>query len=184
LTNESANIDIIIRGCRNGDRKAQESLYKSYYRAMITICLRYTKNDSDAVEVLNTAFLKVFKNIKRYDPQLAAPYTWIRTIVINSCIDFNTQRNRAQSLQELAEDTDIHIPPEAISKIKTEELLRLVRSLPEATRTVFNLYSIEGYSHKEIAQLLGISTGTSKWHLAEARKKLQELLQEPKLKMS
>ena len=151
---------------------------------MITICLRFTKNDRDAIEVLNTDFLKVFNNIRRYDPARGSLYTWIRTIVVNTCIDFNSQKSRVQRVQELSEETDVSILPEATSKMKAEELLLLVRGLPEATRTVFNLYCMEGYSHKEIAQLLGISTGTSKWHLSDARKKLQELLQKPTRKVS
>ena len=94
---------------------------------MITICLRFTKNDRDAIEVLNTAFLKVFNNIKRYDPAQGSLYTWIRTIVVNTCIDFNSQKSRVQRVQELSEETDVSILPEAISKMKAEELLLLVK---------------------------------------------------------
>ena len=79
---------------------------------------------------------------------------------------------------------EVHIPPDVISKIETAELLELVRELTPATRAVFNLYVIEGYRHKEIAQLLSISEGTSKWHLNEARKNLQQLINKPKVKIS
>ena len=87
MGNEEEHINI-IRGCKQNDRKAQEALYKAYYKAMVTICLRYTKDEEDAVEVLNNGFLKVFQNIQRYDPAQASLYTWIRTIVVNSCLDF------------------------------------------------------------------------------------------------
>ena len=183
MNNEQENIDI-IRGCKKGDRKAQERLYRNYYRAMITICLRYTKNEEDAVEVLNNGFLKVFRNIQVYESLQASLYTWIRTIVINSCLDFIKQKQREEKVNELSEDTEVHIAPEVISKISATELLNQVRKLPPATQAVFNLYVIEGYSHKEIGQLLNIREGTSKWHLSEARKSLQLLINQPKVKIS
>lgn len=151
---------------------------------MVTICLRYTKNDEDAVEVLNNGFLKVFKNIQRYDSSQASLYTWIRTIVIHGCLDFIKQKQKLEKVSELTEDAEVHVAPEVISKMKTAELLEGVRTLPPATQAVFNLYVIEGYNHKEIAQLLSISEGTSKWHLSEARKNLQQLINEPKVKIS
>jgi RNA polymerase sigma factor (sigma-70 family) len=183
LNNEQENIDI-ISGCKKGDRKAQEKLYKNYYRAMITVCLRYTKNDEDAVEVLNNGFFKVFKNIQRYESSQASLYTWIRTIVVNSCLDFIKQKQRIEKVNELSDDTEVHIAPEVIGKMKTAELLNQVRKLAPATQAVFNLYAIEGYTHKEIARLLNISEGTSKWHLSEARKNLQQLINQPKVKIS
>jgi len=183
LNNEQENIDI-VSGCIKGDRKAQERLYKNYYRAMMTICLRYTKNDEDAVEVLNNGFLKVFRTIQRYDSVQASLYTWIRTIVINSCIDFIKQKHKLGKVSELSEEVEVHVDPEVISKLKTADLLQEVRRLAPATQAVFNLYGVEGYSHKEIAQLLNISEGTSKWHLSEARKNLQQLIREPQVKIS
>jgi RNA polymerase sigma-70 factor (ECF subfamily) len=183
LSNEQENIDI-ISGCKKSDRKAQEKLYKNYYRAMMTICLRYTKNDEDAVEVLNTGFLKVFGNIQRYDSTQASLYTWIRTIIINSCLNFIKQKQKQGKVSELSEDIEVHINPEVISKMKMAELLEQVRRLAPATQAVFNLYVIEGYNHKEIGELLNISEGTSKWHLSEARKILQQLINEPKAKIS
>jgi RNA polymerase sigma factor (sigma-70 family) len=175
LIREQENIDI-INGCKNGDRKAQEQLYKNYYRAMISLCLRYTKNEDDAVEVLNTGFLKVFNNIQRYGPEQASLYTWIRTIVINSCLDFIKAKQRLEQHQQLDEALDVHIPAETVTRMTAAELLQLVRQLPPATQAVFNLYVIEGYSHKEIGELLKISEGTSKWHLSEARKSLQQMI--------
>ena len=172
MTNEEEHINI-IRGCKQNDRKAQEALYKAYYKTMVTICLRYTKNEEDAVEVLNNGFLKVFQNIQRYESSVASLYTWIRTIVINSCLDFIKKKNRIEGHHELNKATEVHVPAEVFGKMKATELLKLIRSLPPSTATVFNLYVIEGYNHKEIGNLLGISEGTSKWHLSEARKQLQ-----------
>ena len=165
----------IISGCVKGDRKAQERLYKEYYSSMVKLCMRYTKNEEDAVEVLNNGFLKVFKNIQRYEPGKASLYTWIRTIVINTCLDFIKSKQNIEPYKEL--DETVHIPSDVISKMKADELLRLIRRLPPSTQAVFNLYVIEGYGHKEIGTLLNISEGTSKWHLSEARQRLQKMIQ-------
>lgn len=175
MSNEQEHKNI-IEGCKQANRKAQEVLYKAYYKAMMTICLRYTKNEDDAVEVLNNGFLKVFQNIKQYEATKASLYTWMRTIVVNSCLDFVKKKGRASRHQELNGDADVHIPAEVTGKMKAAELLALVRSLPPSTAAVFNLYVTEGYNHREIATLLNISEGTSKWHLSEARKGLQQKL--------
>jgi RNA polymerase sigma-70 factor (ECF subfamily) len=98
-------------------------------------------------------FLKVFKNIQRYEPAQGSLYTWIRTIVINSCLDYIKAKARTEQHKELNEATDLDIPAEVVSKMKATELLKLVRELPPATQAVFNLYIIEGYNHKEVAQL-------------------------------
>lgn len=173
----------IINGCIKGERKAQEQLYKDYYGAMVTICMRYTKNENDAVEVLNNGFLKVLMNIQRYDPGKATLYTWIRTIVINCCIDFLKIKERSGGHKELDETTAIQVDAEAINRMKADEVLHMVRQLPPATQAVFNLYSIDGYNHKEIATLLNISAGTSKWHLSEARKNLQQMIRLQEVKI-
>lgn len=138
--------------------------------------MRYTKNVNDAAEVLNSGFLKVFLNIQRYDPAQANLYTWIRTIVINTCLDFLKLKHKTEQHKELDKTVEVHIDAEAINKMEVIMLLHLVRQLPPATQAVFNLYVMEGYNHKEIGQLLNISDGTSKWHLSEARKSLQQMI--------
>lgn len=177
MQSDTIHINSLVEGCRAGDRKAQEALYRAYYGAMVSLCLRYTKNDADAVEVLNTGFLKVFQNIHRYNQKQAGLYAWIRTIIMNSCLDFIRQKKGALPSSDIEYAAEVHIPAEAVQKMGAEELLALVRALAPATQAVFNLYVLEGYSHKEIAALLRISEGTSKWHLAAARKQLQQQLQ-------
>jgi len=145
---------------------------------MMNLCLRYTKNERDALEVLNTGFYKTYKNINRFDAGKASLYTWIRTIIINSCLDFIKARQTLSGAGELEQAANVHVPPAAISKMSATEILQLVRQLPPATQAVFNLYVMEGYSHAEIGKLAGISEGTSKWHLSEARKKLQKKINE------
>jgi len=167
----------LISGCIENNRQAQERLYKQLYGPMASICLRYTRNDEDAIEVLHNGFLKVFKNIHTYDSAKAYLYTWIRTIVVHAAIDFLRQKDRHYSPMEIEKVAEPEIDSEVIQKMKAEEILKLVRKLPQATQTVFNLYVVDGYTHKEIGQLLGISEGTSKWHLSEARRQLKKLLQ-------
>jgi RNA polymerase sigma-70 factor (ECF subfamily) len=167
----------LITGCISGDRRAQELLYKQFYGPMSTICLRYTRNQEDAIEVLHNGFLKVYKNIHTYDATKASLYTWIRTIVVNSAIDFIRQRGKFNNHIELEKAEEPAIDADAVQRMSSRELLKLVQQLTPATQGVFNLYVIEGYNHREIANLLGISEGTSKWHLSEARKQLQKLLQ-------
>jgi RNA polymerase sigma factor (sigma-70 family) len=177
LINEEQDINNIISGCKAGNRKAQEKLYRSFYRAMVSLCLRYTKNEEDAMEVLNTGFYKVYKNIDRYDAGKGALYTWIRTIIINSCLDFIKTKNTQELWQELDQAAQVDLPPEVFMKMSAQDILKLVRQLPSATQAVFNLYVMDGFTHREIGELLGTSDGTSKWHLSEARKTLQQLIQ-------
>ncbi len=145
---------------------------------MMSLCLRYTKNETDAMEVLNTGFYKVYNNIHRFDSSRASIYTWIRTIIINSCLDYIKSKQKIIQQVALDEIAGVQIDPDIISKMKSEHLLHLVRKLSPATQAVFNLFIIEGYTHKEIGELLHISEGTSKWHLSEARKNLQSMINE------
>jgi len=176
LSTNATDIEL-INGCINNNRKAQEHLYKKFYGPMASICLRYTRNQEDAIEVLHNGFLKVFKNIHTYDMSRASLYTWVRTIIINSSIDFVRQRSKFHTHIELEKVDEPAIDADAIQRMSSHEVLLLVQKLSPATQTVFNLYVVEGYNHREIANLLGISEGTSKWHLSEARKQLQKLLQ-------
>ena len=146
----------------------------------MNLCLRYTKNEVDAMEALNTGFYKVYKNIHRFDATKASLYTWIRTIIINSCLDLVKRNQQFSVMGELEQAAEINVPPAAIAGMSATEILKLVRELPPATQAVFNLYVMEGFNHNEIATLMKISSGTSKWHLSEARKKLQVMINEQK----
>jgi RNA polymerase sigma factor (sigma-70 family) len=176
LDQKEDNIEDIISGCKENNRKAQEKLYRNFYRSMMSLCLRYTKNEADAMEVLNTGFYKVYKNISRYDSTKGALFTWIRTIILNSCLSFISSKETKPSHEILEDETPVTLTPEIFQKFSAAEILKLVRQLPAATQAVFNLYVMDGFNHREIGEMLGISTGTSKWHLSEARKQLQELI--------
>ncbi len=167
----------VLEGCIKNDRKAQELFYKQFYGPMISLCMRYTRNEEDALEVLHNGFLKVFKHLATYDATKASLYTWIKTIMVNSAIDFIRARQKFKNQVELKETHDTgSTDNEALQRMSSAEVLLLVQKLPMATQTVFNLYVIEGYNHREIGDILGISDGTSKWHLSEARRQLKQLL--------
>ena len=171
------DIQILIEGCKKNDRKSQELLYKKFYVAMASLCMRYISDQQNAMQVLNDGFLKVFRNIKSYDATKAGFYTWLRKIIINTAIDFLRKFPVAYNndLSALPEDTAIE--NSIIEKMNADELLSHIKRLPPATLIVFNLYTIDGFNHREIAEILGISEGTSKWHLSEARKQLKRLIQ-------
>lgn len=166
---------LLVDGCMNNDRKAQEQLYRQFHGPMVTICMRYTRNQEDAIEVLQTGFMKVFKNISKFNSAKASLYTWVRTIMVHTAIDFLRQKQHFKHIDEV-EETIIHgVETDAVDRLSVQEILKLVQQLPPSTQTVFNLYVMEGYMHREIAVMLNISEGTSKWHLSEARKLLQQM---------
>lgn len=129
------------------------------------------------MSVLNTGFLKVFRGLDKFDSSKGNLYTWIRTIVVNSCLDQVRAEKNLQRTGELEAGSGPEIYPEVYSRISQQSILDMVRQLAPATRAVFNLYAVEGYGHKEIGQMLNISEGTSKWHFSEARKKLKQLIE-------
>jgi RNA polymerase sigma-70 factor (ECF subfamily) len=178
------DIQAIIRGCLLNDRRSQEELYKRYYPAMMALCLRYARTSADAVEIVNDAYLKVFQQLGRYDPAKGALYTWMRKILINTALDALRKQKMIRYHEMLtATEEEPGIENEAVSKMNGDELLALIRQLPITSCLVFNLYGIDGFSHREISGMLGISEGTSRWHLSDARRKLKEIinLMDPKV---
>lgn len=177
MVTATEDIQTLVKGCTQNNRKAQELLYKKFYGALGGICMRYTKNEQDAIEVLNDGFLKIFKNIHQYDLSKGTLYTWMSRIVTNCCIDF-LRKQQAVYFSPVEENEEaIQLDNGALQKLDAAELLNLIRQLPPATQLVFNLHVIEGYPHKEIAERLGMKEGTSKWHVNEGRKLLQKRIQ-------
>jgi len=166
----------LIKGCIKNDRKSQRDLYQHFYAYSLSICLRYSDSRDEAVEVLNEAFMKIFKNLKKFD--LSKPFTpWLRKIMINSCIN-NFRRKRIDLMNDLYEEQVHSSGEDILSHISYNEILELIRKLSPGYRTVFNLYVIEGYKHEEIAAMLNISVGTSKSNLAKAKKNMRIILKE------
>jgi RNA polymerase sigma-70 factor (ECF subfamily) len=165
----------LIANCKRGQLKAQRMLYERFSSAMFVICLRFTKDEDEAKDVLQEAFIKVFKNIERFREE-SSLYYWIKRIVINTAI--NHQRSQLFLHTDITDiANEYHLgSDEAIYNYDYEKLLKLLQSLPDGCRIIFNLYAIEGFKHREIAEQLGISEGTSKSQYNRARMLLQEMV--------
>jgi RNA polymerase sigma factor (sigma-70 family) len=165
----------LIRGCIKQDRKSQKMLYKAFYGFAMGICLRYAGNRDEASEVMNQGFFKVFTHIESYD--MARPFkAWLGKIMMNVSIDFYRANLKMAYTEDL--DNAQHISDgEMVDKnLNYNDLLAMVQQLPQAYRTVFNLFAIEGYSHDEIGVMLNINAGTSKSNLHKARQKLKQMI--------
>ena len=163
----------LITALTRQERWAQQQLYEQYYGKMMGICLRYAGSRDEALDLLHEGFIKVFQNITRYKPGTSLP-AWIRTIMVNTCFDYyrRTIRRRTEDITEanyLSNDD-----PDALSHLTEQEILAAVQELSPAYRAVFNLYVVEGYSHKEIGDALQITESTSRSNLVKARIKLKE----------
>ncbi len=170
----------LIALCIKQDRKAEYELYKLTYGYLMSICMRYSRDKDTASESLNMGFLKILKNLGNYKPEI--PFkAWIRRVMVNTLIDEYRknvrEREKVTYVEEYFDSSDFSDVNEALSKINYNQILEQIGLLPEATRKVFNLFAIDGYSHKEISELLSISEGTSKWHLNAARQKLKEYIE-------
>lgn len=142
----------------------------------MSICLRYADNRDEAAELLNEAFMKIFKNIKSFD--FTKPFKpWLRKILVNTCIN-NYHKKKINFAEGLEAADRVPDSEEILSGISYQEILDMIRKLSPAYRAVFNLYVIEGYKHEEIAEMLNISVGASKSNLFKAKKNLQQILKE------
>lgn len=168
----------LIKGCIKEDRRSQNALYKLYFPLMSSIALRYTNNEDDALQKLNGGFLKVLQNTEKYDSQYALA-TWIRNIMVNHLIDeFRKEKKYIASIH-LSDYEGVSMAVdynEGELKLEEDELRMMLSRLPEVTKKVFNMFAIDGYKHREIADYLNISEGTSKWHVSDARRRLKEML--------
>ena len=164
----------IIQGCIKKDRRSQNALYKLYFPLMSSVALRYSNNQDEAIQKLNGGFFKVLTNINKYDNQYAIA-TWIRNILVNHMIDeFRKEKNYIANIHLSDYDEEVGVDfNEGERRLEEQELRRLLQTLPDVTQKVFNMYAIDGFKHREIADYLGISEGTSKWHVSDARKKLK-----------
>lgn len=167
---------LLIKGCAAGDRAFQTRLYDLFAPVMFGVCMRYSKNREEAEEILQEGFLRVFTYIKKFRGE-GSFEGWIRKIMVNCALHRYRNRSTLQpvirldsSRHDASDDTNI------ASLLNAKELLSLVQTLPAAYRMVFNLYVFEGYKHREIAEALGISEGTSKSNLWDARAYLQKVL--------
>ena len=167
----------LIDGCLNGERKAQEKLYNLYSRKMMGVCLRYVGDRETARDMLQEGFIRVFTSLHLYSGagQLEA---WMRMIFVNCTIEHLRKKDFLRDAVDLDSIKDLTEEETAVSKIDAGRIMELIQKLPSGFRTVFNLYAIEGYSHREVGEMLHISEGTSRSQYARARQMLQEQIRE------
>jgi RNA polymerase sigma factor (sigma-70 family) len=172
ISNHMISETDLLKGCLQNDRKYQKLLYDTYSGKMYAVCLRYMSNTDDAQDILQDGFIKIFKNLERFRNE-GSFEGWMRRIFVNTAIEQLRKKKLEVHLSETAEAIELKAVG-APEKLNEKDLLRIVQELSPGYRTVFNLYVVEGYSHKEIGEILNISEGTSKSQLARARIILQE----------
>jgi RNA polymerase sigma-70 factor (ECF subfamily) len=168
--------DIII-GCLKGDSQSQEKLYNLVSPLIYGICLQYAGNEDDANDIMQEGFIKVFDKIEQFSGK-GSVIGWIRRIMINTALEKYRKQSNTYSLDDMGHSEEEVIEDGIIENMTAEEILEIIQDLTPKYRLVFNLYAIEGYSHKEISELTGISEGTSKSNLSRARGILQKKMKE------
>jgi RNA polymerase sigma-70 factor (ECF subfamily) len=175
-------LTLYIRGCALNERESQKKIYNSFFGYAMAICDCYAAREEDAIEILNDGFLKIFKEIHRFTPSYSNEMNsfkgWLRKIMVCTAIDHFRKNVKHKVVGELnVSSLNTYVAEEsALEKISYDEIIRSIQNLSPAYRTVLNLFIIEGFSHDEIADQLGIAVGTSKSNLAKARKQLQKII--------
>ena len=165
----------LIEGCRRNARQWQERLYRRFFPAMLSMVRRYTRDEDAQIAIINDGMLKVFNKLDTFEHR-GSLEGWVRRLVYHALSDYFRKENKYLRFLVM-EERDAPLRTYALDRLYTKDLLHLVDELPPATREVFHQYAIEGYNHREIGERLGISVGTSKWHLSAARKFLQARLE-------
>jgi RNA polymerase sigma-70 factor (ECF subfamily) len=166
----------LIKQCKSGDRKAQKELYDRYAAALFTSCLKYAPNYQEAQDVLQDSFITIFKKLDQYK-DTGSFEGWCRRITINTAL----QKYRGTKVYQLEQEHQIPDEPVEIEEpdgLGLQEMMEMIQRLPDRYRLVFSLYSLDGYGHKEIAKMMGISEGTSKSNLSRAKQNLKEMIQD------
>jgi RNA polymerase sigma-70 factor (ECF subfamily) len=167
----------LIQEAKNGDRKSIELLYKQFYGYAMSIALRYSNSREEACEIINDSFMKAFDKLDQYDNQNSFK-GWLRRILINTSIDYYRKNIKHTAVLDIEKADTETLDPDIIDQLSANDILGALRDLPEILRIIFNMYEIEGYSHNEISEQLGIPSSTSRTYLARAKKKLREKILE------
>ena len=165
----------IIARCRKKDKKAQKKLYNTYAPLFLGMCMRYSRDRSEAEDILQEAFVKIFLNIESFDGK-GSFEGWMKRIVVNTAITFYNQNQKHYHHQEIEQVSTYDDNEVFGTEYTQEELLYVINQLPDGYRMVFNLFAIEGYMHKEIAEMLSIDVNTSKSQFSRAKKLIREKL--------
>ncbi len=165
----------LIAGCIDNDRRSQEQLFKIHFGTMMSMCMRYTQDKAEARSIVNQGFLKVFQKIHTFR-HAGSLEGWIRKLVFHALSDHFKQKSKLLELVPIEDHQEIGQRAKVLDDFYLQDVLVIVDNLPPATKEVFRLYALEGFTHPEIADQVKISVGTSKWHLANARKLLKGFL--------
>lgn len=174
----------LIQACLEQSRSAQHRLYQLCYSELMQICYRYAGSKSEATSLLNNAFIKILQKLSKYQQDQAFG-AWMHRVAVNCIIDaYRAEKKYRTTIIHMGEESSwLEMEDETANasvQLDYDYLIQLIRELPPVTAHVFNLFAIDGYKHQEIAKLLGISENTSKWHVSDARKKLQQKLKSAK----
>ncbi len=167
------SVEELIEGCKASNRRSQETVYQLYAAKMMGVCLRYANSHEEAEDLLQTGFVKVFTKIATFKNE-GSFEGWVRRIMVNNCLEQYRRNIRMLPVVDIesgGHQADVSFE---VNTLETKDLLRLIQQLSPGYKMVFNMYAIEGYTHREIAQELNISEGTSKSQLARARQILQQ----------
>jgi len=175
-SNHTLSESDIIQGCLDGNRQIQEIFYKKYASKMYGVCLRYSGNVEDANDLLQEGFIKVFKNLGKFRGD-GSFEGWVRRIFVNTSIEHFRKKVKLYNVSEVQENTIEDIELNVLDSMAEKDIISLVHELSPGYKAVFNMHVIEGYSHKEIAEILGITEGTSKSQLARAKGVLKKSLE-------
>lgn len=168
----------LINKCKEGDRRAQEELYRLYSPMLMGVCLRYASNKEEAEDFLQEGFIKIYANLYQYRP-IGSFSSWLRKVVVNVALQKLRRKKTPFADVEIDRIADaVESTEDIFSQFGAKMLIRLIQQLPDGYRTVFNMYVIEGYSHKEIAAQLGINEATSKSQLSRAKAALRKMLEQ------
>lgn len=174
-TSSNAAISTIIQNCKADDLRSQEMLYKHFYGYALGIALRYLMNKDDALETVNDAFIKVFKSISTFKND-ADFKPWFRRILVNTALDHKRRNMKFSQAIEMTDTAQQTTYTSGIENLSAKDILALMKNLNETQHLIFNLYEIDGYSHKEIATLLNIPESSSRTYLSRAKQAMQQLL--------
>ncbi|MFL5786885.1 MAG: RNA polymerase sigma factor [Flavisolibacter sp.] len=176
-SNQIFNDNDLIEGSIRGDRKMQQELYEKFAPKMYGVCLRYAGNAEEAEDILQEGFIKVFNKLGSFRRE-GSFEGWIRRIFVNTAIEHFRKKIQLQPITEYEENTIEGKYLSILDDLAEREIIKLIQQLSPGYRTVFNMYVIEGYTHKQIAEALGISEGTSKSQLSRAKLILQEMVKD------
>jgi RNA polymerase sigma-70 factor (ECF subfamily) len=168
----------LIKACIENNSRAQKTLFESYSPKLMGVCLRYAHDRDEAQDMLQDGFIKIFQKLNAYSGT-GSFGGWLHRTVVNTCLDTLRKNSKFKYSVEIEKaEYLVNVDETAITQIRTKELLKLIQNLPEGYRVVFNMFAIEGYGHKEIAEKLGISENTSKSQYRKARLWLQKAIDE------